>query len=144
MLQHSSEATRSRAAAFIIDMNSTTEYDWSLLLLHKREDMLVLLLDLLASNDSIRSRSRYADLLGAMCTEVGQGGIKQIQDAGAIPLVLELLRQAKTAEDRSFCLHCLVVSHPSIICLSCVLHTLLPAVLHPACETLFDERAPVG
>ena len=111
MLQHPSERTRSKAAAFIIDTSEASSYDCTRLLLKEKGTVLGLLLKLLASDDSVESRCCYANLLGAVSERTDQAGLKHIQDAGAIPLVLELHKQAMTDDQKLFCMHCLLVRH---------------------------------
>ena len=130
MLQHHSEAIRRKGAASIIDVTHTASSEFTALLLSEKADMLGLLLKLLASTDSVESRSYYANLLGIISSHSDQASIKRIQDAGAVPCVLKLLNQVKTDRVKTSCVQCLMVYHLSIITSTCVLQRLLFSALY--------------
>ena len=79
------------------------------LLLHHKEDVLGMLLKLLASEDRVDSRGCYAKLIGLLSLHAEQAQIKHIGDAGAVPYVLNLLKQAQTDLVKASCVQCLQV-----------------------------------
>lgn len=83
--------------------------DTAALLLHHKEDVLGMLLKLLASEDRLDSRGCYAKLIGLLSLHADQAQVKHIGDAGAVPYVLSLLKQAQTDSVKASCVQCLQV-----------------------------------
>lgn len=113
MLQHPQERLRHTAARALSATYMQTRHPEVLVsLLSCKEDVLGLLLKLLAGEDEEDSRCKYAILLGLLSTRTDAAGCKRIADAGAVPYVLQLLKQTDMESVKIDCVRCLVVRSP--------------------------------
>lgn len=113
MLQHPQEALRSKAAAsLVVSFNGASKEQTQEIassLIRCQEDVLGLLLTLVSGEDEQENRGHYAWLLGGLCVCTDATGSKRIVDAGAVPYVLQLLKQANTDAVKMACVQSLLV-----------------------------------
>lgn len=111
-LQHNEESVRSEAARTIsVSLAQLNSPQVAASFLTCSEDVLGLLLKLLASDDEAEAKAAYAMLLGTLSLHADADGLKSIADAGAVPYVLQLLKQATDDYVKDSCVRCLQVSH---------------------------------
>lgn len=112
MLHAPTEPSRGIAAYFLRCICNAAAEVAIPAILSPSQDTLGLLLTLLAGNDSVNNRCSYANLIGHIALQGDAAVLKRIGDAGAVPYLLALHKQADTADEGAACLECITVKPP--------------------------------
>ncbi|KAL0031111.1 hypothetical protein WJX77_004227 [Trebouxia sp. C0004] len=94
MLQHPSQDSRGRAALALAQICTASSNAVAPAVLTSPEDLLGHMLTHLSGDDTSHNRSCYAALIGQCALDCNPAGLKKIGDAGAVPYLLKLLREA--------------------------------------------------
>lgn len=94
LLQHPSQDSRGRAALALAQISTAPTNAVASAVLTSPEDLLGHMLIHLSSDDTSYNRSCYAALIGQCALDCDSAGLKKIGDAGAVPYLLKLLREA--------------------------------------------------
>lgn len=101
LLQHQSQDTRGRAAMALALISTASPNAVASAVLTSPEGLLGHMLTHLSGDDTSKNRSFYATLIGQCALVYDSAGLKKIGDAGAVPYLLKLLKEAdKSSQQR--------------------------------------------
>ena len=150
LLQHPSQDTRGRAAMALALISTASPNTVASAVLTSPEDLLGHMLTHLSGDDTSENRSFYATLIGQCALVYDSAGLKKIGDAGAVPYLLKLLKEAdKSSQQRALgslavgwqlhngCLHSMAIGHAQSLgthgLFALHSHVTSPAYLHMSC-----------
>ena len=140
MLQSPSEQIRVRAVQALTRLPAEASTAMTTAILSSPVDILGHLLTLLSGDDTTASRSWYAALTGRCALMFDPPGLKRISDAGAVPYLLKLLKEAEGDWPKIRTLECLSVScqsHQPPLHSIVTLHTSVGRLCH---ASIFETR----
>jgi hypothetical protein len=122
LLQHPSQDSRGRAALALAHISTGPSNAVASAILTSPEDLLGHMLTQLSGDDTSENRSCYAALIGQCALDCGSAGLKKIGDAGAVPYLLKLLKEADEEFSQQRVLSSLTVGWQSH---NCCLHSVV-------------------